>query len=51
MLPSGSGLTLPEWPSRVSRVIWPVVALFYLAVTFPLSRLAGVLERRWEVRR
>jgi His/Glu/Gln/Arg/opine family amino acid ABC transporter permease subunit len=31
----------------VPFVIWPVVALFYLAVTYPLSRFAGALERRW----
>ncbi len=27
-------------------VIWPIVALFYLAVTLPLTRLVAVLERR-----
>jgi His/Glu/Gln/Arg/opine family amino acid ABC transporter permease subunit len=27
--------------------VWPVVALFYLALTFPLTRIAEVLERRW----
>ena len=27
--------------------VWPVVALFYLALTFPLTRVAEVLERRW----
>jgi len=32
-------------------VIWPTVALMYLLVTFPLSRLAAGLERRWEIRR
>lgn len=26
--------------------IWPIVALFYLAVTLPLTRLVAVLERR-----
>jgi len=26
--------------------VWPVVALFYLAVTLPLTRLVAVLERR-----
>jgi polar amino acid transport system substrate-binding protein/arginine/lysine/histidine/glutamine transport system substrate-binding/permease protein len=31
--------------------IWPLVALFYLAVTFPLTRLAAALERRWTIRR
>ena len=28
--------------------IWPVVALLYLALTFPLTRLAQVLEKRWK---
>ena len=27
--------------------IWPVVALIYLALTFPLTRVAEHLERRW----
>ena len=27
--------------------IWPVVALCYLVLTFPLTRVAQVLERRW----
>ena len=27
--------------------IWPIVALFYLILTFPLTRVAEVLERRW----
>ena len=27
--------------------VWPVIALLYLALTFPLTRLAEVLERRW----
>lgn len=27
--------------------IWPVIALLYLALTFPLTRLAQVLEKRW----
>jgi len=27
--------------------IWPVVALFYLLLTFPLTRVAEYLERRW----
>lgn len=31
--------------------VWTAVALFYLAVTFPLTRLANRLERRWEVTR
>ncbi len=31
--------------------VWTAVALFYLAVTFPLTRLAAWLERRWEVTR
>ncbi|MSS70154.1 MAG: transporter substrate-binding domain-containing protein [Candidatus Latescibacteria bacterium] len=31
--------------------VWPVVALFYFAVTFPLTRLAAWLERRFEAGR
>jgi ABC-type amino acid transport system permease subunit len=27
--------------------IWPVVALLYLVLTFPLTRVAERLERRW----
>jgi ABC-type amino acid transport system permease subunit len=27
--------------------IWPVVAVFYLLLTFPLTRVAQYLERRW----
>jgi lysine-arginine-ornithine-binding protein len=27
--------------------IWPVVAIFYLLLTFPLTRVAEYLERRW----
>ena len=27
--------------------IWPLVALLYLALTFPLTRVAEYLERRW----
>lgn len=27
--------------------IWPVVAFFYLLLTFPLTRVAEYLERRW----
>ncbi len=27
--------------------IWPMVALFYLLLTFPLTRVAQQLERRW----
>jgi len=27
--------------------IWPVVAVFYLILTFPLTRVAEYLERRW----
>jgi His/Glu/Gln/Arg/opine family amino acid ABC transporter permease subunit len=27
--------------------IWPVVALLYLALTFPLTRVAAKLEQRW----
>ncbi|MBF5046024.1 MULTISPECIES: ABC transporter permease subunit [Myxococcaceae] len=29
--------------------VWPAVALFYLLVTFPLTRLAGGLERRLRI--
>jgi His/Glu/Gln/Arg/opine family amino acid ABC transporter permease subunit len=28
--------------------IWPLVALLYLALTFPLTRIAEYLERRWK---
>jgi His/Glu/Gln/Arg/opine family amino acid ABC transporter permease subunit len=28
--------------------IWPMVALLYLALTFPLTRVAEYLERRWK---
>jgi His/Glu/Gln/Arg/opine family amino acid ABC transporter permease subunit len=31
--------------------VWPAVALFYFAVTFPLTRLAAWMERRWEAGR
>ncbi len=31
--------------------VWTTVAAFYLLVTFPLTRLANALERRWEVTR
>jgi len=27
--------------------IWPIVAIFYLILTFPLTRVAEYLERRW----
>jgi lysine-arginine-ornithine-binding protein len=27
--------------------IWPIVAIFYLLLTFPLTRIAEYLERRW----
>jgi His/Glu/Gln/Arg/opine family amino acid ABC transporter permease subunit len=27
--------------------IWPMVAIFYLLLTFPLTRIAEYLERRW----
>ena len=30
--------------------VWPVVALFYLLMTLPLTRLAQYLEARWRVR-
>lgn len=29
-------------------VIWPLVGLYYLLLTLPLTRLAGWLERRWK---
>jgi len=32
------------------RAVWPLVALGYLALTLPLGRFAGALERRWAVR-
>lgn len=32
-------------------LVWPAVAFFYLAVTFPLTRLAAALERRWSIKR
>ncbi len=28
-------------------IVWPMVGLFYLALTVPLTVLAGALERRW----
>lgn len=28
--------------------VWPMVALFYLLLTFPLTRVAEYLERRWK---
>jgi His/Glu/Gln/Arg/opine family amino acid ABC transporter permease subunit len=28
--------------------IWPMVAIFYLLLTFPLTRIAEYLERRWK---
>lgn len=31
-------------------VVWPLVGLFYLALTLPLTRLAAYLERRWQTR-
>ncbi|NUP98702.1 MAG: ABC transporter permease subunit, partial [Armatimonadetes bacterium] len=39
-----------ELAARLGRptLVWPAVALFYLALTFPLSRLAQALERRWD---
>ena len=27
--------------------VWPIVAIFYLLLTFPLTRVAEYLERRW----
>jgi His/Glu/Gln/Arg/opine family amino acid ABC transporter permease subunit len=30
-------------------VIWPLVGLFYLVLTLPLTRLAAFLERKWAV--
>ncbi len=48
------GLTEPartgqELASRYAAplTIWPVVAVFYLLLTFPLTRVAEYLERRW----
>ena len=32
-------------------VVWPLVALFYLLVTFPLTGLAGALEHRLRLHR
>jgi lysine-arginine-ornithine-binding protein len=29
--------------------IWPMVAIFYLLLTFPLTRVAEYLERRWRI--
>jgi His/Glu/Gln/Arg/opine family amino acid ABC transporter permease subunit len=42
-----------ELSSRLASptVIWPIVALLYLVMTFPLTRLTRYLERRWEVGR
>jgi His/Glu/Gln/Arg/opine family amino acid ABC transporter permease subunit len=31
----------------VPMLVWPMVGLFYLALTLPLIRLASALERRW----
>lgn len=31
--------------------VWPMVALFYFVATFPLTRLAAWMERRWEAGR
>lgn len=31
--------------------VWPIVALLYLAMTFPLTRLTQYLEKRWEAGR
>jgi His/Glu/Gln/Arg/opine family amino acid ABC transporter permease subunit len=28
--------------------VWPMVAIFYLLLTFPLTRIAEYLERRWK---
>jgi ABC-type amino acid transport system permease subunit len=30
--------------------VWPLVALFYLLMTLPLTRLAQYLEARWRVK-
>lgn len=30
-------------------LIWPLVGLYYLILTLPLTRLAGYLERRWTI--
>jgi His/Glu/Gln/Arg/opine family amino acid ABC transporter permease subunit len=32
-------------------IVWPIVALFYLAITFPLTRLAAHLEKKWAIKR
>lgn len=34
----------------VPMLVWPLVGLFYLAMTLPLTRLASALERRWRMR-
>ena len=38
-----------EFDSRYAAplTIWPMVALLYLLLTFPLTRVAHQLERRW----
>jgi len=40
-----------ELSSRLAAptVIWPLVALLYLAMTFPLTRLTQYWEKKWEV--
>ena len=52
--PTGRGFaylarTGQELASRYAAplTIWPLVALLYLALTFPLTRVAEYLERRW----
>lgn len=39
-----------ELASRTAKplTIWPMVAIFYLLLTFPLTRIAEYLERRWK---
>ncbi len=34
----------------IPMVVWPLVGLFYLALTLPLTRLAAHLERRWQTK-
>jgi His/Glu/Gln/Arg/opine family amino acid ABC transporter permease subunit len=42
-----------ELSSRLAAptVIWPIVAVLYLVMTFPLTRLTQYWEKRWEVGR
>jgi ABC-type amino acid transport system permease subunit len=34
----------------VPMLVWPMVGVFYLAMTLPLTRLAAWLEQRWRMR-